>query len=56
MGSSYTIHVIGIGASNRVCYAMNKVEMAQQKKIMADEGTPVVEWYAQTKKGAQMIR
>jgi len=57
--STETINVIGfsveINNQRRACYAQNKMEMAQQKKIMAKEGFPVVGWYAQTNTGCRML-
>lgn len=64
MGHSQTIHVIGFSEEVKVddktfrryeCHAMNKMEMVQKKKDMAEHGTPVVGWYAQTKTGCKMI-
>jgi len=61
--SSCTIHVIGFSADEikgdklqrSEVYAMNKMEMAQKKRIMEKEGKWIVGWYAQTQTGCKMI-
>ena len=57
--STNIIHVIGMTKPNdnkqQLVYAMNKMEMAQQKRIMEKEGKPIVEWYAQTRTGCKML-
>jgi len=64
MGKSITINVIGFGAEQQLengdfrryeCHAMNKMEMAQKKKVMAEKGYPITGWFAQTNAGCKMI-
>lgn len=59
MGRSYTYHVIGFSNWSKdiraECNCMNKMEMAQEHKKMADNNTPIYGWYAQTKTGCRMI-
>jgi len=64
MGRSETINVIGFSAEEKLengnyrryeCHAMNKMQMAQKRKIMKEKGTPVTGWFAQTQKGCQLL-
>ena len=64
MGHSQTINVIGFSAEVKIdektssryeCHAMNKMEMAQKKKYMEEQHTPIIGWLAQTKTGCKMI-
>ena len=53
-----TVNVIGFtqGEYVRLCYAMTKTEMAQERKKMKRNGLSVFGWYAQTKRGLMMLK
>ena len=64
MGHSETINVIGFSAPEEIepgklrryeCYAMNKMEMAQKAKVMADKNLRITGWFAQTNAGCKML-
>lgn len=63
MGHSQTIHVIGQGkgtvngneTTRRIYYAMNRVEMEQQRAKARRDGDTIESWYAQTKTGQRIL-
>ena len=63
MGKSFTYNVFGLSKEEKTetgyrryeCWCMTKLEMVQKMKVMAELGTPIVGWQAQTKTGCKMI-
>ena len=52
MGHSYTIHLVGIGTLDR---AMNVLEKMQVEHLAEKHGMPKIEWYAQTRRGVNIL-
>jgi len=60
MGKSYTYNCIGVchkrAGKYAVYFAMNRLDMAQiTKKASEHDGETISYWYAQTKKGEQIL-
>jgi len=60
MGKSYTYHVIGCAPVSKnkeqLFCAMNKLEMAQQRKKAERQGLKIAYWYAQTGTGKRILK
>ena len=60
MGRSYTIHCIGYAkiknGKRRMFYAMNRLEIEQQRVLALQEGLQISEWRAQTRTGKKILK
>ena len=60
MGRSYTIHCIGYAkiknGKRRMFYAMNRLEIEQQRVLALQEGLQISEWEAQTRTGKKILK
>jgi hypothetical protein len=57
--SSHTINCIGIapeGSKEYLYYAMNRLEIEQEKVKAQKEGRKILYWYAQTKTGVRILK
>lgn len=59
MGRSYTINCLGYGPVDKgrrqVFYAMNRLEIEQQRHKAKEEGVEIQYWIAQTKTGERIL-